>query len=207
MGTSIPMLNEKFISKEKLSTTVSLDSDVIHIAVVHQVVKAILASRRQGNASTKTRSQVRGGGRKPFKQKGTGRARQGSTRSPLLVGGGVTFGPAPRDYTQKVNKKMMKKAIQSVLADKYQAGKLTVVEKIESSGKTKDMFKLLNGKGLLPALVVVSDKNSPVLRAVKNLRRGKGMAVDGLSVYEMVKYENLVIEKKAIEKILAKLEA
>ena len=207
MGTSIPMLNEKFISKEKLSTTVSLDSDVIHIAVVHQVVKAILASRRQGNASTKTRSQVRGGGRKPFKQKGTGRARQGSTRSPLLVGGGVTFGPAPRDYTQKVNKKMMKKAIQSVLADKYQAGKLTVVEKIESSGKTKDMFKLLNGKGLLPALVVVSDKNSPVLRAVKNLRRGKGMAVDGLSVYEMVKYENLVIEKKAIENILAKLEA
>ena len=206
MGTSIPMLNEKFISKEKLSTTVSLDADMIHTPVVHQIVKAILASRRQGNASTKTRGQVRGGGKKPFKQKGTGRARQGSSRSPLLVGGGVSFGPSPRDYTQKVNKKMMKKAIQSVLADKYQAGKLTVVEKIESTGKTKDIFKLLNGKGLLPALVVVSDKNSLALQAVRNLRRGKGMMVEGLSVYEMVKYENLVIEKEAMEKVLARLE-
>ncbi|MCY4523251.1 MAG: 50S ribosomal protein L4 [Halobacteriovoraceae bacterium] len=207
MGSSIPMLNEKFVSKDKLKTDISLDSNVINTAVVHQVIKAILAGRRQGNACVKTRAQVRGGGKKPFKQKGTGRARQGSTRSPLLVGGGVTFGPSPRDYTQKVNKKMMRNAIQSVLADKFQAGKLTVVEKIESSGKTKEMFTLLNGKGLLPALIVVSDKSSPALRAVRNLRQGKGMAVEGLSVYEMVKFENLVIEKKAMEEVLKRLEA
>ena len=115
---------------------------------VHQVVKATLASRRQGNACTKNRAAVSGGGAKPFKQKGTGRARQGSSRSPLMVGGGTVFGPTPRDYTQKVNKKMMKKAIQSILADKLQAGKLTVVDSLESTGKTKEMFASLNERNL-----------------------------------------------------------
>src|SRR5690606_9738607 len=106
-------------------------------------------------------------------------ARQGSTRSPLMVGGAVVFGPQPRDYTQKVNKKMALKAVQSVLADKLQAGKLTVVEKIESDGKTKNMFATLNGKGLLPALIVTKEKDSPALRAVRNLQYGKGLSVEG----------------------------
>ena len=94
----ISLLNSKFEETEKLVSPVSLEPEVIHVPVVHQVVKGILAARRQGNASTKNRSQVRGGGAKPFKQKGTGRARQGSNRSPLLVGGGVTFGPKPRNF-------------------------------------------------------------------------------------------------------------
>ena len=203
--TDITLLNAKFETSGKLSTNVSLTAEDINVPVVHQVVKAILAGRRQGNACTKNRSEVRGGGAKPFKQKGTGRARQGTSRSPLMVGGGTVFGPTPRDYTQKVNKKMANKAIQSVLADKLQAGKLTVVESLESNGKTKEMFATLNGKGLLPALVVTDSKDSMVLRAVKNLQWGSGMAVEGFSVYEAVKFENLVIEKAALEALLSRL--
>ncbi|WP_127718308.1 50S ribosomal protein L4 [Halobacteriovorax sp. HLS] len=203
--TDITLLNAKFETSGKLTTNVSLTAEDINVPVVHQVVKAILAGKRQGNACTKTRGQVSGGGAKPFKQKGTGRARQGSTRSSLMVGGGTAFGPKPRSYDQKVNKKVANKAIQSVLADKLQAGKLTVVESLESTGKTKEMFSTLNGKGLLPALVVTQDKNSSALRAVKNLQWGTGMAVEGFSVYEAVKYENLVIEKAALEALLNRL--
>ncbi|MCP4912613.1 MAG: 50S ribosomal protein L4 [Oligoflexia bacterium] len=203
--TDITVLNEKFESAGKLTTKVELTADDINVPVVHQVVKATLAGRRQGNACTKTRGKVRGGGAKPFKQKGTGRARQGSTRSSIMVGGGTAFGPQPRDYDQKVNKKVMLKAIKAVLADKLEAGKLTVVEKLSTSGKTKDMYGLLNGKGLLPALVVAADKNAPAIKATKNLRNGKALAAEGFSVYEAVKYENLVIEKEALENLLNKL--
>lgn len=201
----ISVLNSKFEESGKLATNVDLSTDKINVPVVHQVVKATLANRRQGTACTKNRSAVRGGGIKPFKQKGTGRARQGSTRSPLMIGGGTVFGPTPRDYSQKVNKKMMKVAIQSIIADKLQAGKLTVVDSIESTGKTKEMHSLLEGKGLLPALVVTESKESLALRAAKNLQWGKGIACEGFSVYEAVKYENLVIEKNALENLLNKL--
>ena len=205
MATSINVLDEKFKAASEVLTDIGLSAEDINVPVVHQIVKATLASRRQGNAKTKTRAFVSGGGRKPFKQKGTGRARQGSTRSSLMVGGGTAFGPQPRDYTQKINKKMALKAIQSVLADKLQAGKLTVVEKLESDGKTKNMFALLDGKGLLPALVVTNERGSPALRAARNLKRGKALCVDGFSVYEAVKFENLVIEKAALETLLGKL--
>ena len=169
------------------------------------MVKATLAGRRQGNASTKTRAEASGGGAKPFKQKGTGRARQGSKRSSIQVGGGRAFGPKPRSYDQKMNKKVTLKAIQSVLADKFQAGKLTVVEKIESTGKTKEMYTMLNSKGLLPALVVTANKDNLAIRATKNLQWGKAMAVEGFSVYEAVKFENLVIEQAALETLLKRL--
>lgn len=201
----IKVLNSKMEASGQLKTNVSLTQEDINIPVVHQVVKATLAGRRQGTASTKTRAFVSGGGKKPFKQKGTGRARQGTSRSPLMPGGATLFGPAPRDYTQKINKKVMLNAIQSILADKLQAGKLTVVEQIQSTGKTKDMFELLNGKGLLPALIVTNSKDSLALRAAKNLQFAKAMPVDGFSVYEAVKFENLVIEKEALETLLNKL--
>ena len=122
-----------------------------------------------------------------------------------MVGGGTAFGPTPRDYTQKVNKRMALLAIQSILADKLQSGKLTVVDTIESTGKTKDMFALLNGKGLLPALVVTEKEDSLALRATKNLRHGKALPVKGFSVYEAVRFENLVIEKAALEQLLKRL--
>jgi large subunit ribosomal protein L4 len=203
--TDITVLNSKFESAGTLKTEVSLTPEDINVPVVHQIVKATLAGRRQGTASSKGRSEVSGGGAKPFKQKGTGRARQGSSRSSLMVGGGKAFGPKPRNYEQKVNKKMASKAIQSIIADKLQAGKLTVVDTLESTGKTKEMFAALSSKGLLPGLVVTSSKDSLALRAVNNLQWGAGLPVEGFSVYEAVKFENLIIEKEALEQLLGKL--
>lgn len=203
--SDIAILNKNYEKASSIKSPVSLDAESISTAVVHQVVKATLAGRRQGNASTKNRSLVRGGGAKPFKQKGTGRARQGSSRSPLMVGGGVAFGPSPRDYTQKVNKKVMNKAIQSIVADKLQAGKLTVLESIESDGKTKSMFKNLSERNLLPALVITDSKESKAILATRNIKNAKAAAVEGFSVYEAVKFENLIIEKAALEKLLNRL--
>ena len=203
--TDINVLNSKFEKSGSMKTAVSLAPEDINIPVVHQIVKAALAGRRQGNAQTKTKGLVSGGGAKPFKQKGTGRARQGSIRSSLMVGGGTAFGPLKRDYTQKINKKMANKAIQAILADKLQAGKLTVVDKLDSDGKTQALHTQLNGKGLLPALIVTESRDSLAIRAAKNLQFGKGMAVEGFSVYEAVRFENLIIEKAALETLLNRL--
>ncbi len=205
MSEKIQLLDSKFKKTGEIKLPAILDSKKISKAAIHQVVKSILANSRQGNASTKTRANVRGGGAKPFKQKGTGRARQGSIRSPLLVGGGVAFGPQPRSFKQKVNKKMNKKAIQSIVSDKFHNNKLIVVDKLESTGKTKDMFKLLSSKKLLPALVVTNDNNENVLRSVRNIKFADALKVSEFSVYDTVKYENLIIEKLALESILNKV--
>ncbi|MCE3012349.1 MAG: 50S ribosomal protein L4 [Proteobacteria bacterium] len=203
--TDIVVLNKKFEKAAPLKTDVDLSADKINVPVVHQVVKATLAGRRQGTAATKNKALVSGGGKKPFKQKGTGNARQGSKRSPLMPGGGTTFGPQPRSYEQKVNKKVMELAIHSIIADKFQAGKLTVVDSVESTGKTKDMFKTLSERNLLPALVVTNEMNDKVSLATRNIARAKYAPVSGFSVYEAVKFENLVIEKAALEKLLSRL--
>ncbi len=201
----VTLLNNKFEATGKVKSAVTLNAEDINVPVVHQVVNAILASRRQGTAKTKTKAEVSGGGKKPFKQKGTGNARQGSTRSPLMPGGGTVFGPVPRSYEQKVNKRVMLKAIHSILADKFQAGKLLVVDSLPATGKTKDLFNLLSGKNLTNALIVTASEDSLALRAAKNLQRAKGLPVESFSVYEAVKFENLVIEKAAFEKLTNKL--
>jgi len=203
--TDIVVLNTKFEKAGALKSGVDLSVEKVNVPVVHQVVKALLAGRRQGTAATKHKALVSGGGKKPFKQKGTGNARQGSKRSPLMPGGGTVFGPQPRSYEQKVNKKVMNGAIHSIIADKFQAGKLTVVEKLESTGKTKDMFKVLGTRNLLPALVITTEQNDKVAQATRNLARAKYAPVSGFSVYEAVKFENLVIEKAALEKLLSRL--
>jgi large subunit ribosomal protein L4 len=191
--TEIALLNTKFEKSGSVKANIDLSVEKINGTVVHQVVKATLAGRRQGTAMTKTKALVSGGGKKPFKQKGTGNARQGSTRSPLMPGGGTVFGPVPRD------------AIASVLADKFQAGKLHIVEKIEATGKTKDMFKALDSRKLLPALVITNELNEKVLHSVSNLEKAKYAPVDGFSVYEAIKFENLIIEKGAFEKLISRL--
>ncbi|MBY0412716.1 MAG: 50S ribosomal protein L4 [Bdellovibrionales bacterium] len=203
--TELNVLNSKFENKEKIKVSLEFTPDLINVPVVHQVVKATLAGRRQGNAHTKTKAEVRGGGKKPFKQKGTGNARQGSTRSPLMPGGGTVFGPRKRSFDQKINKKVMLNAIRSVLVDKQLAGKLIIVDTLASTGKTKEMVTLLSSKNLLNALVVTNDSASLAIRATNNIRTAKGLGVDSLSVYEAVKYENLIIEKLAFEKLANKL--
>jgi large subunit ribosomal protein L4 len=203
--SEITVLNSKLESIGKESFGVELGLEVIKVPAVHQVVKAILANRRQGTHCVKTRSTISGGGSKPFKQKGTGRARQGSSRSPVMTGGAVAFGPSPRDYSQKINKKLMLTAIQSILADKYNAGKLIVVDEFSLTGKTKELASILNSKSLNSSLVVTNDKNSLALRAVKNIKTASGMAVEGFSVYEALKYENLIIEKQALAQLVSRI--
>ena len=203
--TELNVLNNKFESKEKIKVDFEFSPEAINVPVVHQVVKATLAGRRQGNAHTKTKAEVRGGGKKPFKQKGTGNARQGSTRSPLMPGGGTVFGPRKRSFEQKVNKKVVLNALKSVLVDKQLAGKLIIVDTLTSNGKTTEMATLFESKNLSNSLVVTLDSASLAIRAVKNLRTAKGLGVDNISVYEAVKYENLIIEKLAFEKLTNKL--
>jgi large subunit ribosomal protein L4 len=203
--TELNVLNNKFENKSKLKVDLDLTPEQINVPVVHQIVKATLASRRQGTACTKNKALVSGGGKKPFKQKGTGNARQGSSRSPLMPGGGTVFGPTPRSYEQKVNKKMSLLAIKSIIADKHLAGKLLVVESFESKGKTAELNKMLSSKGLLSSLIVAADDANLVIRAAKNLEKSRGLGVDHFSVYEAVKYENLIIEKQALEKLLTRL--
>ncbi len=203
--TEITLLNNKFEKSGSVKAAVDLSPEKVNVPVVHQVVKATLAGRRQGTAATKNKALVSGGGKKPFKQKGTGNARQGSTRSPLMPGGGTVFGPQPRSYEQKVNKKVMLTAINAIIADKFQSGKLHIVEKIEATGKAKDMFKTLTTRNLLPALVVTAELNETVNKSVRNLEKAKYAPVDGFSVYEAVKFENLIIEKAAFEKLISRL--
>lgn len=203
--TELNVLNSKFENKEKIKVDFDFSPESINVPVVHQVVKATLAGRRQGTAKTKGKAEVSGGGKKPFKQKGTGNARQGSTRSPLMPGGGTVFGPQPRSYEQKVNKKVMLNALKSIVVDKQLAGKLIIVDSLVSTGKTKEMAALLESKNLLNALVVTLDASSLAIRATKNIRTAKALSVDSMSVYEAVKYENLIIEKQAFEKLAKKL--
>ncbi len=203
--SQLNILKANFETLKSVNLPADFTAESVNVPVVHQVVKSILASRRQGTASTKVKSEVSGGGKKPFKQKGTGNARQGSTRSPLMPGGGTVFGPKPRDYDQKVNKKAMLGAIKSVLIDKYLAGKLFVVEKVETNGKTSSVYKLLESKSLLSSLIVYSGDNLNLQRATSNLKTSRSLPVESLSVYEAVKFENLVIEKAAFEKLTNKL--
>ena len=200
--TVLNVLNSKFENSAKLD--VALDMDKVNKAVVHQSVKAYLAGIRSGTASTKTRSFVRGGGAKPYKQKGTGRARRGTSRSPLIKGGAVTFGPKPRSYEQKVNKQVRKLALKSVLADKYQSGHLLVIENIKSNGKTKELYKLLNAKGLDSSLLVVAN-DSLVLRAAQNLQYAKAVTLGLFNPYLALKFENLIMEKEVFTALIGKL--
>lgn len=185
---------------------INLNDDVFAIepneAVVHQVVVAQLANKRQGTQSTKTRSEVRGGGRKPWKQKGTGRARAGSIRSPLWKGGGVIFAPKPRDYSQKVNKKMKRLAMKSVLSSKVLDNELIVLDSLNfDAPKTKNMVEVLKNINANKALIVVASNDENVYRSARNIPEIATATVDSLNVYDMLKYYQLVVTKEAAQKI------
>jgi len=171
----------------------------------HEVVKMQLANRRGGNACTKTRSEVSGGGRKPWRQKGTGRARAGSTRSPLWVGGGVVFGPKPRDYSYSLPKKVRRAALKSALSLKVKEGKLLIVENLNLEEiKTKAFVSLLKRLAVEDALIVDSD-NENLERSARNLHTVKVLRPEGLNVYDILKYEYLLLTKQSAEKIQERL--
>jgi large subunit ribosomal protein L4 len=177
-------------------------ADVKH-HLFHQVVRMQLANRRRGTASTKTRGEVSGGGRKPWRQKGTGRARQGSTRSPLWRGGGVALGPKSRDYAYELPKKVRRAALRSALALKVQEGLLRVLDRLElDAPKTKHMVGFLKGLGVEHStLILIADNNVNVQLAARNLPDVKVMRVEGLNVYDLLAHNHLICAQDALVKL------
>ncbi|MCE3009333.1 MAG: 50S ribosomal protein L4 [Pseudobdellovibrionaceae bacterium] len=204
---SVNVLNWK---KEKVST-IDLAPEVFAVevkqAVLHEVVKWQLASRRQGTAMTKTRGLVSGGGVKPFKQKGTGNARQGSSRSPLMPGGAKLFGPVPRSYEYSLPKKIRKLALKMALSHLAKEGRLYVVDSMESKGKTGELAKQLKTFGLKKAVLVNGAPTENLKRASKNLPTYKLADINGLNVYDLLKYDHAILSKDAVAKIVERMQA
>ena len=172
-------------------------------AVVHSVLVNFLANQRQGTQNTKTRSEVSGGGKKPWRQKGTGRARQGSIRAPQWIKGGIALGPKPRSYRYTVNKKERRLAIKSLLSSKVLENELTVVDKLELSEiKTKTMVKALadlkvEGK----TLIVLPENNKNVLMSARNIEGVKTIVLNNINVFDLLKYNNLVLPLETVKKL------
>lgn len=170
--------------------------------VLHEVVKAYLANQRQGTQSALTRSEVRGGGIKPWRQKGTGRARQGSTRAPQWRHGGIVFAPKPRDYTIRVNKKVKRLAMKSALSSKVQDTDLIVFNELNlAAPKTREMVKALDAVKADRALIVLDGSNDTVERAARNIPGVKTTLVGTLNVYEILKYKKLILTEASAKKI------
>lgn len=171
--------------------------------LIHQVVVAQLANMRQGTKSALTRTEVRGGGRKPYRQKGTGNARQGSIRAPQYIKGGVVFAPKPRDFSKKVNKTMKRNALLSALSEKIRQNEFTVCDEFSvKDGKTKEVATILKAMKIEgSALIVTAEDNELVLRAASNIQGVEVENVTLLNVYDVVKYSQCVITKAAVQKI------
>ena len=170
--------------------------------LVNQAVKLQFANKRQGTQSAKTRSEVSGGGRKPWKQKGTGHARQGSTRAPQWTGGGVVFAPKPRDYSFKMNKKEKQLALKSVLTSRVQENKFIVVDAIKMDEiKTKTFVKALDSLKVSKALVVLNENDVNVVASAKNIPGVKTASAKTINVYDILKFDTLVIDKAAVATI------
>ena len=176
---------------------VEINDHLVHLAVVRQ-----LANNRQGTQKAKTRSEVSGGGRKPWRQKGTGHARQGSTRAPQWTGGGVVFAPVPRDYSFKINKKEKRAALKSALTSRVQDQKFVVLDELKLDAiKTKDFVKVLNNLKVSKALVVLGDRDMIVEKSAANVPDVKTAQVSNINVYDILKYDTVITTKAGVEKI------
>ncbi|MDR3606567.1 MAG: 50S ribosomal protein L4 [Oligoflexia bacterium] len=199
-----------FNQEKKKVGTIQLRDDVfavdVNVALVHQVIKAQLAGRRQGTAKTKTKSEIRGGGRKPFKQKGTGSARQGSSRSPLNPGGGQTFGPVPRSYEQSTPKEMMRGALRSALSDRVKADRVLVIDEFKlSQVKSKALSDIVAKKLQVEQVLIVDDANKNLELSGRNLSKVKVLRTEGLNVYDIIRHDWVVMTKRAVEAVESRL--
>ncbi|MDY0186330.1 MAG: 50S ribosomal protein L4 [Syntrophus sp. (in: bacteria)] len=193
------------ISKNKVSE-IELNDAVfgaeVNDAVIYDVVRMQMASRRLGTAATKGRSDVSGGGKKPWRQKGTGRARAGTSRSPIWRGGGIVFGPLPREYKHKVAKKVRKSALRSVLTMKYQGQKLVVLKEFPLEEiKTKKFQEVVDRFGLRKALFVTGERNEFLEKSSRNIEGIKMIRAEGINVYDVLNHEHLVILEPAVKKL------
>lgn len=176
---------------------VEVNEHLVHMAVVQQ-----LANNRQGTQKAKTRSEVRGGGRKPWRQKGTGHARQGSTRSPQWTGGGVVFAPVPRDYSFKINKKEKRAALKSALTSKVSAQKFIVLDELKLNEiKTKEFVKVMNNLQVAKALVIMNERDLNVVKSASNVPDVKTALTSTINVYDILKYDTVIVTKEAVATI------
>ena len=202
----MPKIDVYDIQGKKVSD-VELKDEIFGIepneAIVHSVLVNFLANQRQGTQSTKTRAEVRGGGRKPWRQKGTGRARQGSIRAPQWIKGGIALGPKPRSYKYRVNKKEKRLAIKSCLSSKVLENELVVVDSLPLKEiKTKEMVKALNNlKVEGKTLILLPEKNETVQKSARNIEGVKTTLVNTINVYDLLKYKNLVITLDTVKKL------
>ena len=199
-NVSVYNMEGKEVDKIELSDAVfgvEVNEHLVHMAVVAQ-----LANNRQGTQKAKTRSEVRGGGRKPWRQKGTGHARQGSTRAPQWTGGGVVFAPTPRDYSFKMNRKEKRAALKSALTSRVQENKLIVVDELKFDEiKTKKFAEVLKNLNLDKALVVLNENDEKVVMSAKNIPTVKTTQINTINVYDVLKYNTVVLTKAAAESI------
>lgn len=189
---------------------IELKDEIFNVPIkshlLHEVVNMQLAKRRAGAASTKGRSEVRGGGRKPWRQKGTGRARAGTRSSPLWRGGGVTFGPKPRDFTPKVGKKIRKQALKMALTSKCKENQMVVLDGFGLNEiKTKDFVEVLQVFEMGSVLVVIPERDDIVEKSARNVPHTKVLRSEGLNVYDILKYQHLMLMQDAVPKIEAAL--
>ena len=186
--------------------TIELNDAVFGVEVnehlVHMAVVAQLANKRQGTQKAKTRSEVSGGGRKPWRQKGTGHARQGSTRAPQWTGGGVVFAPVPRDYSFKMNKKEKRAALKSVLTSKVQENKFIILDELKlAEVKTKEMKKVLDNLKVNNALVIIGDDSENVALSARNIAGVQTASVNTINVFDMLKYNTIIATKTSVASI------
>ncbi len=186
--------------------TIDLNDAIFGVEVnehcVHMAVVQYLANQRQGTKSAKTRAEVSGGGRKPWRQKGTGRARQGSIRSPQWTGGGIVFAPKPRDFSLKLNKKVKRLALKSVLTKKVLEQKLIVLDELKLNQiKTKDMKKVTDALKLTKALIVIDGNDRNIILSARNLENVKTASVNTINVYDILKFDSFVVTKDAVNKM------
>ncbi|MFR0846718.1 MAG: 50S ribosomal protein L4 [Eubacterium sp.] len=199
---SVSVYNKEGKEVEKLELNDSVFAAPVNEHLVHRAVVLQLANKRQGTQKAKTRSEVRGGGRKPWRQKGTGHARQGSIRAPQWTGGGVVFAPVPRDYSFKMNKKEKAAAMKSVLTTKLNEEKLIVVDALDfETPKTKEMKAVLDNLKVAKALVVVDEAAANAILSTNNLKEARGVYSNSISVYDILKYDTVVVTKSAVKAI------
>ena len=199
----VALYNMEGVKTGSMEVSDSIFCAEVNNSVLHTVITNYLANQRQGTQSTKTRTEVRGGGIKPWRQKGTGRARQGSIRAPQWTGGGVALGPKPRDYRYSINKKLKKIALKSAISAKYEAYEVYVVEDLKMDEiKTATIAKMLKGMEIdSKALIVTANLDENVYKSARNIKGVTPTYVDVLNTYEVLKHDKFIISKEAVAKI------
>ena len=204
---TLPIVSQTREARGDVKVPTSVVAGPVREHLLHEAVRCQLASRRAGTASTKTRAFVSGGGKKPWKQKGTGRARAGSSRSPIWAGGAVVFGPLPRDYSYNMPKSARRAALKSALAARHADGRLVVVDELKlAEAKTKRMVECLSGLGIEgSALLVTAEIDTSIARAARNLPNVKVLPVGGLNVFDVLRHANLVMTRDALTRVVTRL--